>query len=80
MRNLLVLINERHGKEAITIFRKYERLNMKICDFKNHKRFTLRCLNDDLIPVSLRLKNNVRTYRSDCIIHRAERSLLNERI
>ena len=80
MRDLLDLINERHGKEAIAIFRKYERLNMKICNFKNHRRFSLRCLSDDLIPVSLRLKNNVRTYISDCIIHRAERSLLNERI
>ena len=34
MRNILDLINERHGKEVIAIFRKYERLNMKICNFK----------------------------------------------
>ena len=47
---------------------------------KNHRRFSLRCLSDDLIPVSLKLKNNVRAYKSNCIIHRAERCLLNERI
>ena len=53
---------------------------MKICNYKNHRRFSLRCLGNDIIPVSIRLKNNVRIQRSDSIIHRAERSLLNERI
>ena len=33
-----------------------------------------------LFPVSIRLKNHVRTQRSDNIIQRAERSLLNKRI
>ena len=40
----------------------------------------LRCLGNGIIPVSIRLKNHVRTQRSDNIIQRAERSLLNERI
>ena len=31
-------------------------------------------------PVSLKLKNNIRTYKSDCIVQKAEKSLLNERI
>ena len=35
---------------------------------------------DGIIPVSIRLKNHVRTQRSDNIIHKAERSLLNKRI
>ena len=43
------------------------------------RRFSLRCLGNGIIPVSIRLKNNVRTQRSD-IIQRAKRSLLNERI
>ena len=34
MRNIMVLINERFRKEALAIFRKYERLNIEICDFK----------------------------------------------
>ena len=80
MRNLLKLINDRFGKEALAILRKYEGLNIKICDYKNHWRFSLRCMSNDLVPVSLKLKNIVWTYKSDCIIHRAERSLLNERI
>ena len=53
---------------------------MKICNYKNHRRFLLRCLGNGIIPVSIRLKNNVGTYRSDCINQKAERCLLNERI
>ena len=53
---------------------------MKMCDYENHRRFSLRCLGNGIIPVSIRLKNYVRTQRSDNIIHKAERSLLNERI
>ena len=80
MRNLLQIINREYGKEALAIFRKWENLNMKICDYKNHRRFSLRCLGNGIIPVSIKLKNTIRTHRSDCIIQKAERSLLNERV
>ena len=53
---------------------------MKMCDYENHRRFLLRCLGNGIIPVSIRLKNHVRTQRSDNIIHKAERSLLNQKI
>ena len=80
MRNLIQITNQEYRKEALTIFRKWENLNMKICNYKNHRRFLLRCLGNGIIPVSIRLKNNVGTYRSDCINQKAERCLLNERI
>ena len=53
---------------------------MKMCNYENHRRFSLRCLWNGIIPVSIRLKNHVWIQRSDNIIHKAERSLLNERI
>ena len=49
----------------------------KMVDFGNHRRFTLRCLEVGITPVSLRLKNNIRILRSLEIIRRAERELLN---
>ena len=49
-------------------------------DFKNHRRFTLRCLDNNIIPVSVRLKSNIRTPRAINIIKKKERALLNERI
>ena len=53
---------------------------LKISDYKNYRRFSLRCLSKDITPVSLKLKNNIGTYKSKCIIHNTERKLLNERI
>ena len=47
---------------------------------QNHQRFTLRCLNKGVTRVSLKLKNNIRTHKSDCIIQKVEKSLINERI
>ena len=38
------------------------------------------CLGSGITSVSLKLKNIIRTHRSDCIIQKAERSLLNERV
>ena len=80
MRTIIQIINQEYGKEALAIFRKWENLNMKMCNDENHRRFSLRCLGNGIIPVSIRLKNHVRTQRSDNIIHKAERCLLNERI
>ena len=71
---------QEYGKESLAIFRKWENLNMKICNYQNHRRFSLRCLGNGITPVSLKLKNTIRTHRSDCIIQKAERSLLNERV
>ena len=52
----------------------------KVSNFKNHQRFLLRCLDKGLVPVSLKLKNLVRTQRGRIIIQKAEKQLLNERI
>ena len=49
-------------------------------DFRNHWRFTIKCLKNDIVPVSVRLKTNIRTTKGLEIIRRAEKQLLNERI
>ena len=49
-----------------------------MADFSNHRRFTLRCLSKDLIPVSVRLKSNIKKTKVKPIIRKAERALLNE--
>ena len=41
-------------------------------------RFSLRCLKYDVIPVSVKLKTNIRTSRGLEIIRKTERQLLNE--
>ena len=80
MRNLFQIIAWEYGKESLAIFRKWENLNMKICNYQNHRRFSLRCLGSGITPVSLKLKNTIRTHRIDCTIHKVEWSLLNKRV
>ena len=54
---------------------------MKMVDFENHRRFTLRCLGKDLIPVSIKLKTTVKTPKGIYIVRKAERMLcLNGRL
>ena len=52
----------------------------KMADFRNHRRFSLKCLSYDVIPVSIRLKTNVRTAKGLEIIKKTERKLLNKHI
>ena len=58
----------------------FQILEIKMSDYRNHLRFSLRCLDRGLIPVSLRLKNLLRTQRGKDIIYKTEKRLLNERI
>ena len=78
MRSIHNHIRSEHGKENVKVFHKWEKLEYKMADFSNHRRFTLRCLSKDLIPVSVRLKSNIKTPKGKQIIRKAERALLNE--
>ena len=49
-------------------------------DLTNHRGFTLRCLAEDLVPVSICLKQNIKTPKGLQIIRKAERALLNKRV
>ena len=44
------------------------------------QEFTLRYLDNNIIPVSLRLKSNIRTPRASNIIKKTERLLINDRV
>ena len=78
MRNLHDSIGREFGLENVTILRKWEQLEKKIADFKNHRRFTLRCLSQRITPNSLKLKSNIKSTKGKRILERAERQLANE--
>ena len=80
MRSIHSKITSEYGKDVVKIFRKWEKIEYKMADFSNHRRFTLRCLSKNLTPVSARLKSTFRTPKSKEIIRKAERALLNERV
>ena len=78
MRSIHSQITSEYGKDTVKIFCKWENIEYKMADFSNHRRFTLRCLSKNLIPVSVRLKSNFKTPKNKQIIREAERALLNE--
>ena len=80
MRGLVKLLEQKYGKNTTVIFRNWEKMEGKISNFKNHRRFTLKCLDKCLVPVSLRLKNLIRTQKGEGIIYKTEKQLINERI
>ena len=51
-----------------------------MADFRNHRWFTIKCLKNNNIPVSVKLKTNIKTTKGLDIIRRAEKQLLNEHI
>ena len=69
-----------HIKENAAILRKWEKLEKKIADFQNHRRFTLRCLSQNITPTSIKLKSNVKIPQEAKIIKRVEKQLMNERV
>ena len=73
-------IREEYGIENVRIFWRWEKLEYKMAAFQNHRIFTLRCLKEDLIPVSIRLRSNIKTPRAKIITRKVERALLNERV
>ena len=80
MRNIHNHLILQYGREMNQNFCRWEKLEMKMADFSNHRRFSLRCLSEGLIPTSIKLKSNIRTSKGQQIIYKAEKSLLNERI
>ena len=65
MRNIHAQITSEYGQENVKSFRRWEKLELKMADFSNHRRFSLRCLSEGLIPVSVRLKSNIKTPKGE---------------
>ena len=80
MRNLYMQLSIEYDKESVKKFCQREKYEKKMVDFANHRRFTLRCLAEDLVPVSICLKQSIKTPKGLQIIRKMERSLLNERV
>ena len=71
-------MKEEFGQRSIFLLGQWEKLEKKMANYRNHLRFTIGCLKNEVIPVSIRLKTNVKTSKGFQIIRRAERQLLNE--
>ena len=50
MRNLDNILSDKYEIEALHLLREWERLQVKNSDYRNHCRFTHRCINQGIIP------------------------------
>ena len=71
----LHLILEQHGREVLQLFKGWERFQLRDCNYRNHRIFTLKCISNELVPVSLRWKTTIKTERASKIIRKAEKDL-----
>ena len=78
MRNLHAFMKEEYCQRSVFLLRLWENLEKKMANYRNHQRFSIRCLKSEVIPVSIRLKTNIKTSKGLQIIRRAEKQLLNE--
>ena len=67
-------------EEALQLFKDWEKSKLRDCNYRNHRIFTLKCISNELIPVSLRLKTTLKTNRAKKIIRKAEKDPLQARV
>ena len=73
-------LREKYGSPTQLLARKYERDLHRKTRYTNHHIFSLRCRDEKVIPVSLRIRPPLETKRAFKIAERASRAFLNERI
>ena len=80
MRNLHKFILENYGIESLRPLRDWKRFQLRQCDFKNHRIFTLRCIHSELVPVSIILKSTLKSERAKKILRTAEKKLTSDQV
>ena len=50
--------------EVLQLFKDWERFQIRDCNFRNHRIFALKCITNDLVPVSIRLKTTIKTEKA----------------
>ena len=68
MRNLHAFIKQEFGEENVLKLQLWEKVEKKMADYQNHRRFTIKCLKRDIIPVSIKLRTSLHARKaiSDC--------------
>ena len=56
--NLISDLRTKYGEESVRSFRKWEIIVKKMVDYRNHRRFTLKCIKASITPISCKLKKN----------------------
>ena len=74
MRNLHSFIKEEFRQESVLLLWQWEKIEKKMADYRNHRRFSIKCLKHEVIPVSVKLETNIHTAKGLQIIRRQRNS------
>ena len=66
--------------EALHLLRDWDKLQIRDCNYRNHRIFMLRYTSKGIIPVSIKLKTTIRTEKARIITRKAEKDLLQVRV
>ena len=82
MRNLHNYIQQNHGLEALQLLQEWEKCVIKDSDYRNHRRFILRCISKGMVLVSVKLRSTNRkiSYWFRKIIQKVGKQLLQDRV
>ena len=61
--NLIRDLRTKYGEDSVRSFREWEIIIKKMADYRNHRRFMLKCIKASITPVSCELKNPL-SYKS----------------
>ena len=53
--NLISDLRNKYGENSVRNFRKWEIITKKMADYRNHRRFMLKCIKASITPVSCKL-------------------------
>ncbi|KAF7215203.1 transcript variant X2, partial [Nothobranchius furzeri] len=79
-KNTPKMFKEKYRQQEAKDFHHLERVHQKRARLRNHLRFNLTCRDENITPISLQLKTQIRTKTTQNIMERAQRALLKERI
>ena len=51
--NLISDLRDKYGENSVSLIRKWENTTKKMADYRNHRRFTPKCIKASVTPVSL---------------------------
>ena len=74
--NVISDLRNKYGEESVKSIRKWEIIVKKMADYRNHRRFMLRCIKASITPVSCKLKNPLKSKKSYDIIHKAGKTII----
>ena len=76
--NLFSFLRDKYGGDNVELLRYWDITVKKMVDYRNHRRFTLRCIKLGITPASCWIRNPLKIWKSYHIIHKAKKLLLYE--